>query len=128
MGTRAVVHYGSDWIATHWDGNPKNLGKDLQGQISKEINAEKKKWGKEWNKMKNIAQPHALHKAIFKAGADHQIDFVSTLGKKDFDKLYGDFAEYEYEVNEKGKIKVRPRSGDWQNASTGEWKKLSEVI
>ena len=29
MGTRAVVHFGDTHIATHWDGYPDSLGKDL---------------------------------------------------------------------------------------------------
>jgi hypothetical protein len=129
MGTGAVVHYGSDWIATHWDGDPKNLGKDLQKQITKEVNEAKKHWGKEWNKMKSIVIQGAFHRAVFKTGADHQIDFVSTMGKKDFDKQYGDYGEYEYEIDSNtGKIKFREREGDWSKGKAGAWKKLEKVI
>jgi hypothetical protein len=31
MGTRAIIRIeGKDFVATHWDGNPENLGNELK--------------------------------------------------------------------------------------------------
>jgi len=127
MGTRAVVHvdlrkvgYGKDiWIATHWDGHPETLGKNLKQAIE----TEKKVRGKDWKKdMGGLMQT-----AIGKATAEHHIDSYS-LSKEDFNKQYGDYAQFEYEINPKtGKIKFRPLKGFWlENPQKGKWKSLNE--
>jgi hypothetical protein len=135
VGTRAVVHvnlepvnYGKDiWIATHWDGDPDSLGKDLKKSITEEI-AERKK-SPHVEKPSDVDMGSVLQTAVVKAVASHHIDLMSVEGKKDFDKQYGDWAEYEYEIDPKtGKIKFREREGEWKTAKIGKWKKLSEVI
>jgi hypothetical protein len=127
MGTRAVVHVdlqplgiGKDvWIATHWDGDPDSLGKDLVKTIKDEV----KRQGS------NVHMGDALQVAVWKAAAEHSIDLSTTSGKKEFDKMYGDFAEYQYEVGKKGKVKVRPIGGEWgKQTKIGKWKKLGEVV
>jgi hypothetical protein len=130
MGTRAVVHvdlrpvgYGKDvWIATHWDGYPKGLGESLKEEIKKEISRAKE--GR-----REIDMGAVMEKAVWKGAAEHAIDTSTTDGKAEFDKLYGDWAEYEYDVDaKKGKIKVRERSGDWQSAKIGSWKSLETAL
>jgi hypothetical protein len=131
MGTRAVIHvdlnplsYGKDiWIATHWDGNPEQLGKSLKQAIEKEISDAKKEGKKGETNMGDI-----LQKAVWKAAADRHIDTSTTSGKKEFNRIYGDWAEYEYDVNPDGTIKVRERSGSWRENKTGNWKRLEEVV
>lgn len=131
MGTRAVVHvdlnpvgYEKDiWIATHWDGNPESLGADLKKAIAKEIYTAKKKGSAFVSNMGGI-----LQKAVWKGSADHHIDASSVNNKREFDELYDDFAEYEYDISPKGKIKVRKRKGTWSENRAGEWKKLSQVL
>lgn len=125
MGTRAVVHVDlmpfhigkNIFIATHWDGDA--LGKKLKAKIAEETEGLKKK---------DIEFGMALQRAVWKAAADHSIDFSTTDGKQSFDKLYDDWAEYEYVVNPDGTIKVRERTGSWRENRTGNWKRLEEVL
>lgn len=127
MGTRAVVHVDlmpfhigkNIFIATHWDGDPISLGKNLKAKIAEETKGIKKK---------DTEFGMALQRAVWKAAADHSIDSSTTGGKESFDKIYGDFAEYEYEILPDGRIKVRERSGEWQDNKTGNWKRLEEVV
>ena len=136
MGTKAVVHvdlrpvnYGKDvWIATHWDGYPEGLGESLKEEIKKEISRAKEKM-KKFDAKGKIDMGAVLEKAVWKGAAEHAIDTSSTDGKSEFDKLYGDWAEYEYDVDAKtGKIKVRERTGDWQSAKIGSWKSLEKAL
>ena len=129
MGTRAVVHVdlqpfgiGKDiWIATHWDGDPDWLGKSLKNAIKAEIKLAKKQYAHDWKSFKNSAMGSALSKAIWKGAADHSIDFSTTDGKAEFDKMYGDYAEYEYEITKTGKIKYREREGSWGEKTVRKW-------
>lgn len=136
METRAVVHadlrpynYGKDvWIATHWDGYPQSLGKNLQEALDNEVKDYKKVFKKK--DVKDFDWGSIIQKAVVKASANHHIDEMSTDGKKEFDERYGDWAEYEYDisVNKKtGKviIKFRPRAGAWHEATIGKWKMLT---
>lgn len=114
MGTRAVVHVdlqpfsiGKDvWIATHWDGYPEGLGKTLKNEIQSELSKIRGKYF-------NAYLGSALQKAVGKAAAEHSIDYMTTDGKKEFDKRYGDWAEYLYEVTPKGELKVKKLEGSW---------------
>jgi len=132
MGTRAVIHadlgkvgYGKDiWIATHYDGNPEKLGRDIVNSIKEEVS----KWKKSFGKDMNIDMGHIIQSAIVKASAEHHIDSMSTTGKKDFTKMYDDFAEYEYEVMPDGTVKVRTLDGFFTKAKKGEWEKLKGSI
>jgi len=135
MGTRAVVHadlrplgYDKDiWIATHWDGYPDGLGKNLAKAIKSEIETFKNRFPK--IKKKDYEWGSIIQKAVIKTSAEHSIDEFTNEGKEDFDKKYGDWAEYEYEVYFDKKrlkpiIKFRERSGLWKEAKVGEWKLL----
>jgi len=110
MGTRAVVHadlhpFGIDkdiWIATHWDGYPEGLGETLKRSLDEEILKVRQ------NK---TTLGGAIEKAVGKACAIHSIDEMSTDGKANF--RYGDFAEYLYEIDPTGKLKVKPLTGSW---------------
>jgi len=132
MGTRAVVHvdlrpvgYGKDiWIATHLDGNPENLGKDLRKEIAFQKNEFKRNFPSIPLDMGSI-----LQKAVARASALHNIDLMSVDGKGEFP--YGDYADYQYEVDAKtGKVKVRTLQGEWGSSiqKIGKWKQLSKVI
>jgi hypothetical protein len=129
MGTRAVVHVdlrpfhiGKDvWIATHWDGYPKGLGKTLQKTIKSELSIIRK--GKYFTEYLGSA----LQKAVGKAAAEHSIDYMTTDGKEEFDKIYGDWAEYLYEVTPKGELKIKELTGSWdehKGESPSKWKVL----
>jgi hypothetical protein len=128
MGTRAVVHvnleplgYGKDiWIATHWDGYPSVLGRDLKLAISKELNRAKKE--------KSTDKGGFLQAGVYKGVADRSIDAVSTDGKKEFDKLYDDFAEYEYEILPDGKVRVRHQKDTWKEDKHDEWVPLEKAL
>jgi len=128
MGTRAVVHVdlrpfsiGKDvWIATHWDGYPKGLGETLKKALNEEIKK---------TKGEKAFLGSAIQKAVSKASAEHSIDLMTTDGKADFDKRYGDFAEYLYEIEPTGELKVKPLSGSWdkyKGKSPAEWKTLKK--
>lgn len=124
MGTRAVVHvnlepfhYGKDiWIATHWDGYPEGLGKTLERELSRAVKRVQE--GKD-------DLGGALQKAVFKASAEHHIDLVSVDGMENFDKEYGDWAEYIYEIDKDLNLKVKKTSGLWgEREEQPNWKVL----
>jgi hypothetical protein len=102
------------------------LGESLKNAIRDEISKSKKEYGKNWKKYSSSVLGSVMQTAVWKGSAEHAIDFSTTSGKEEFDKMYGDWAEYEYEVDAKtGKIKYRTRSGEWQKAVIGKWKSLS---
>jgi hypothetical protein len=86
MGTRAVVRFrGKPVLATHWDGDPDSLGKELRNAKPRNL-----------NQIIAVAKPHS-------------IDFAG----KDF-AGYGDYAEYEYNVDKNGTVTFRELSGEWK--------------
>jgi len=146
MGTRAMISIdGKPFIATHWDGYPESLGKDLA----------------------SLADPRMVDKLIA-VGQSHSIDFADTSVQKELNALriklialkqklpiakvkkgirrgnvltsddyeispiknYDDWAEYQYDIDSKtGKIKVREISGSWQSRKKeGKWQPLSQAI
>jgi hypothetical protein len=52
---------------------------------------------------------------------------MTTDGKKEFDKGYGDWAEYLYEITPKGELKVKKLEGSWdehKGKSSAKWETL----
>lgn len=107
MGTRAVVHLsmegtsvGKDiWIATHWDGYPEQLGKDL-AELGR--------------KLKTAERPDDMLQTDGVAvTAKRHIDEMTTDGETEFNRRYSDWAEWFYEVTPDGKVKVVELSGSW---------------
>lgn len=129
MGTRAAVSCNSrDWIATHWDGYPKN---GLGSSLLKEL------------RQKFTVAPGDAHyfdkhgkarSACWRAAADHSIDFATTSGEAEFNRIYGDFAEYEYKMSVASDancatVKYRAHGiSEWKGSSPGNgWKELGKV-
>jgi len=133
MGTRAVVNFSNIWIATHWDGYPDSvgLGQTLIQCLEHEITKAKEYWKEHYN---STALLSAVDKAVWKACADHQIDFCTTTGPDDFNKIYDDYAKFEYHVsidpvNPTYYVKYRERQGAWTDpeAVVGTWKTLTAI-
>ena len=96
MGTRAVIRVGQGIrIATHWDGNPDSLGKDLATRIPAAV----KRRVEEIKVSEDIVRHQEVVKTTWCVAAEHSIDFATTAGEANFRKIYDDFAEYEYEVS-----------------------------
>jgi hypothetical protein len=135
MGTRAMITIDKKpFVATHWDGYPSELGKDLSRAKTKEailkqavkrsINSADKSVLKEANKLaierikKMPKNTRAGYEWALKSGK-----FVDDI------KNYDDWAEYEYDYDTKtGTWMVRERDGSWRENRPKAWKKLSKVI
>jgi hypothetical protein len=126
MGTRAVVHadlqplsYGKDlWIATHWDGDPAFLGKELAIEIREEI----RKGGIDYGG-KNPDIGSSIQKAVGRVCANHHIDEY-RFDRADFDKSYDDFAEFLYEVLPDGSVRFKRLDNSWLERKESVWKKI----
>lgn len=140
MGTRAIItKEGKPFIATHWDGYPESLGKDLKKMpdltngsiiaVAKEHsidfadNVVRKVLNKE--RIKELAQRHNLSEAEIKQGYRRG----NIMSSDDFEigniKIYDDWAEFQYDIRD-GKIYYRALSGSWLNAKKdGRWKRLT---
>lgn len=125
MGTRAVVHcdlqtvgYGKDlWIATHWDGTPDCLGKDLIEEVNKQIAIHHKLYDDVYKDGRIVDLGSCFQKGVGHACVEHHIDEYSSRGLEGFD--YGDFAEYLYTVSwdektQKVKVHTEKLSGEWR--------------
>ena len=132
MGTRAIVKFEGKVtpnviIATHWDGYPEGLGKDLKESISqykKRAQKAAKRLKISDRSTKEMWEEEYIKKAVLHTCVDHFIDEQSN-SISDFNKKYDDYAEYEYVVNYKGKIKYREREGSWLHPiKKGAWKLL----
>lgn len=144
MGTRAMISVdGKPMIATHWDGYPDSLGRDLKKLKSKDIqsiievakkhtidfadNSIRKKINEE--RIRQLAKKHRLSEKKIKEG----IRRGGVISAEDYEispiKGYGDFAEFQYDIDSKtGKIRVRELSGMWGSGTKGKWKQLSKVV
>ena len=135
MGTRAVIKFGPIFIATHWDGNPDSLGRDLAELRVKNLES-----------IVNVAKKHTIDCASQKV-----VDMVSnerfaqiaakTKGKYSVAQLkelnkegryvtfgvqtagdypiwtfkgYSDFAEYLYDISSTGQVKYAKLDGEWK--------------
>lgn len=148
MGTRAIItKNGKEFIATHWDGYPDGLGRDLLGNktddeiikvaeqhsidcadkdILSEVNKQryeeiaKKTKGK--YSVKDIAELHKKGQVIVfgaMASSDYPIEDI---------KLYGDHAEYQYDLKD-GKWRFRSIYGSWHEADkTGHFRDLENFL
>lgn len=140
MGTRAVIRVnGKPMFATHWDGNPDSLGKDLAKLKNKTISDVMKVAKKHTidsaslmvrkrlndERVKDIAKRHKLSEKKVKDG--YRRGNIITVDDYEIGNIdnYGDFAEYEYDVNTKtGEVKVRPVSGEWSNKKSSKWSNI----
>jgi len=148
MGTRAVINFqGKPLFATHWDGDPQSLGSELAAKkartpseifsiaVKHQIDASSPEFRKKINDInaelvsKRDKIPLAKVKSAFARGntisRGVQTPENSPAGSME---AYDDWAEYEYDVNPDGTIKVRERSGSWRENKTGNWKRLEEVL
>lgn len=132
MGTRAMISIdGKPMFATHWDSYPESLGKELQKLKKKDIPnllkvaskhsinfADKSLVGISEKMMRKRLKGQAGYEWLFHKG-QHFVDDI---------KIYGDYAEYQYDVDSKtGKIKFREISGAWDDPkkTAGNWKNLA---
>jgi hypothetical protein len=132
MGTRAVVKCNNRvWIATHWDSYPKKsgLGQSLLKELRKKFTVDEGD-----QQYFDVSRSSEANKACWKAAADHSIDQATTQGSLEFDKIYGDYAEYEYRIvhDENGskcsKVQYRKLDGEWKGSQTSNgWKDLGKV-
>jgi hypothetical protein len=122
MGTRAVTHFklghtGKDiWVATHWDGYPEQLGKDLKELAGKVRKAKDEK-------ADDILQEQGV--AVL---AKRHIDYMSVDGEDEFNKRYGDWAEWFYELDDKGKLTKKSLSGEWKGSPLNKYKQMGEEL
>lgn len=129
MGTRAIISIDSKlMIATHWDGYPDSLGKDLlecdktlQGiitvakkhsidfaddSIREEINEER---------VKELVEKHGLTEKEIRDG----IRSSNVISNDDYEigsiEQYGDWAEYQYNIVG-DKVLFRPLRGSYPSS------------
>jgi hypothetical protein len=141
MGTRALISIdGKPMIATHWDGNPENLGVQLSVvkptieniiEVAKKhtIDSANRSILRELNneRIRMLMEKHKLTREKIIKGFRRG----NIIGAEDYDigdiKNYGDFAEYQYDIDSKtGKIKFRELHGSWNNAKAGKWTNMNE--
>jgi len=134
MGTRAMIRIdGKDFVATHWDGHPETLGKELVSlpvknkktilSVAKKHNIDSasaeihSKLNKE--RIESISKNQKLSASEVKKGIrrgdiiaieDYEVGFI---------KNYGDFAEYIYDVRDNS-VYVAEGHGDYDATKKAE--------
>lgn len=138
MGTRAVISInGKLIIATHWDGYPSGLGKDIFKAFTREeiIEAANKRnidfairsIMDQINapRIKELAKKHNMTEDAIIRGYRKGIVTADDYLVGDI-RNYGDFAEYQYDLTD-GEWKYRTVNGAWsENPKFGKWKKSLE--
>ena len=126
MGTRAIItQKGKPLFATHWDGYPDELGKGLakaksmsgifREAVKRYINSADRKFLKK----SNLAMNRKLKGQAGYGWISKKKPFVYDI------KGYDDWAEYQYDLDSKGRLKKwRALSGTWKSPTrkTGKWK------
>lgn len=137
MGTRAMISMeGKPFVATHWDGYPSSLGKDLLmcgigGLISPReilevasdhsINFADEEYLRDANQlMIDRLKENGQYQTGYGWLAEKNDQFVYSI------KEYGDFAEYQYDFFQ-GQWRFREVNDEWTKATFGEWKDLDEI-
>ncbi len=130
MGTRAIITKdGQPLIATHWDGYPESLGKDLSNMIDlsteslikvaegHSIDFIEKTIGEQVkeNRIQELSKRHKLPIEEIKKGMRRG----SVLSSDDWEigdiAIYDDWAEYQYDIRDNS-IYWRELSGSWKNS------------
>lgn len=113
MGTRAVIKFGDSFIATHWDGYPNSLGRDLFALRDRNL--------------ENIIEVAKAHSIDFATD-----DVLSSLLLIDNSSIspwgnYGDWAEFIYDVYA-DQIRFAKLRGSWSGYTpeSFEWRILTE--
>jgi len=137
MGTRAMISIdGNPFVATHWDGYPSCLGKNLLmcgigGIISPReildvasdhsINFADEEHLKDANQlMIDRLKENGQYQRGYGWLAQENDQFVHSI------KEYGDFAEYQYDFFQ-GRWRFREVNDEWTKATFGEWSDLDEM-
>ena len=140
MGTRAVIRIGGEpMIATHWDGDPDCLGKELTNlkdksimnlvEVAKEhtIDCVHKSIREELNneRIKEIATKHKLTAKKVKEGYRRGNVICADDWEIEDIKIYSDFPNYEYDIRGT-EVFYRTHSGEFGSASAkvGGWRKI----
>jgi len=122
MGTRAVTHFklghtGKDiWVATHWDGYPDQLGKDLK-ELAVRV-----------RKVEGLKRDDILQEQGVGVLAKRHIDYMSVDGEDEFNRHYGDWAEWFYELDDKGKLTKKAMSGEWKGSPLSKGAVFTEEV
>ena len=124
---------GKDFVATHWDGYPEGLGKDLASlpvknkrailSVAKEhnIDSASDEIHSELNKkrIESISKEHKLSTSEVKKGM-RRGDIISVEDYEvGFIKNYGDFAEYIYDIRDNS-VYVAEGVGDYDATKKAE--------
>lgn len=151
MGTRAVIRFeGKPVFATHFDGYPEGLGKELADAKPKssadifrvakkhQIDASDPKFAKQIDERnarlisKRDKIPYAKVKKAFARGKGiGRVVWTPENYPAGNIKQYNDWAEYEYDVDKNGNVKVRELRGGWYKDTRKadiDFKNLEEVI
>ena len=140
MGTRAIISKnGEPFVATHWDGGVRNLGRGLVSvftdeeiiQVASEhvidsasIEIRRILYDA---RIKELAIRYNLSERAIKQGTRRGNIFSARdfpIGSIDD---YGDYAEYQYDLRN-GIWYARTLGGFWPTDSYGEWKDLTVWI
>lgn len=117
MGIRATIRInGKLMLATHWDGNPETLGRELAILRSKKM--------LNTTSIIRLASEHSInaaHPSIMRSAKKFNIMNKSATGGDIWNiKEYDDFAEYEYDISLKTKrIKCTPLGYNFDRPSAG---------
>ena len=157
MGTRAVIRFGDTRIATHWDGYPSSLGKDLLEldprnlesviEVAKDHTIDfasrdiitqlsHERFVDITNKANELAKSHKYNVADVEK--EHKLTGKfpgsSMMSADDWPivdfECYGDFAEYEYDVSVT-QVRFRELSGKYDQAKQDKdnnWSELTPEI
>lgn len=140
MGTRAIISKdGKPFLATHWDGDPESLGKELERTRTAEqiisvarkhtIDSASPPVMKTLNavRLRMLMRKHKLSLEEIKKGVRRGNIIVAEDYEIGNIKNYDDFAEYQYNLKN-GKWEMRELHGEWKKAKAGKWKSLEKVV
>lgn len=148
MGTRAVINFqGKPIFATHWDGDPSSLGKELSAKrpktpseifsiaVKHQIDASSAEFKQKMDEKNikitsersNIPIEKVRSAFVRGKGIGRGVFTPENYPTSDI-KHYNDYAEYEYDVDSEGNVKVRERSGWFKEKKAGNWKRLEEIL
>ena len=153
MGTRAIItKNGKPWIATHWDGYPKDLGNALSNakndddiihaanertidaaspEVREKIN--KERYEHISKKTQTGKGEHYSPEDIAKLDKEGKMLSFGIMEAGDYPvadiKNYGDWAEYQYDIRDDEKIYYRELSGSYPGSlkNAQQFKPLTKI-
>jgi hypothetical protein len=129
MGTRAIITIeGKPFIATHWDGNPDNLGRKIFSSSIAPDSLYPRTKRSDVDKFEHLIKSVQSHTIDFAVPSVKK--FLTDIAKRiDPISNYGDYAEFQYDYKNDEWF-VRPLHGEWTETqhSKTKFKKLKDVI